>query len=281
MRAWEPGPACTKPHFAQESCLTAQYHGLHDHGLQSRPDRTKYRYAARAWSSAVCPWPKRRRSSTPIWNIPRYWPFCARRPIAGLAPRDAERLAAVVAEDVTDGLDRRVPQARDGALLRGPGAPLALCAGPRRVGAGSRERVACRDEPEPRFLTEARVPQQPAVVLEEANDGRARLHRAEVMRELGRCAAGRAGARDDGSRAENGGAQADDNGFQDVPPQWRTGSRRAPQSGSRGEARRCRSCLWSQASLAAQAQVLAGLLTKPSKRLSRSLPTGATAACPS
>ncbi len=47
------------------------------HGLQSRPERTKYRCAATAWSRALCPWPNSRRSYEPIWKRPRYWPFWA------------------------------------------------------------------------------------------------------------------------------------------------------------------------------------------------------------
>jgi len=47
------------------------------HGLQSRPDRTKYLWAATACSCAVGPWPKSRRACSPIWKSPRYWPFCA------------------------------------------------------------------------------------------------------------------------------------------------------------------------------------------------------------
>ena len=76
VRRGNPGrPA--QPALCAGIMPVAQYHGLHDQGLQSRPDRTKYRYAARACARALWPWPKRRRSFTPIWNIPRYWPFCA------------------------------------------------------------------------------------------------------------------------------------------------------------------------------------------------------------
>jgi len=47
------------------------------HGLQSRPERTKYVWAASAWTLAVGPCPKSRRSYEPIWKRPRYWPFWA------------------------------------------------------------------------------------------------------------------------------------------------------------------------------------------------------------
>ena len=53
------------------------YQGLQLHGLQSRPESTKYLCAATAWPSAFEPCPKRRRSYEPIWKSPRYWPFCA------------------------------------------------------------------------------------------------------------------------------------------------------------------------------------------------------------
>ena len=41
---------------------------------------------------AVSPWPKSRRSLEPIWNSPRYWPFCARR--AGRRTRSARPASA-------------------------------------------------------------------------------------------------------------------------------------------------------------------------------------------
>jgi len=160
--------------------------------------------------------------------------------VPGLAARDAERLAATVPEHEADRLHRRALEAGDHPAVRRTGLAREASA---LVRAGHRHGAARGDEPGLCLLAEAGVAQEPAVVLEEADDGRARSQRAHVVHEPGAGIAGRARARDDGSHAENDGAQADDNGFQNVPPQWGTGHgarrSRAPQA----SARRCRSCL--------------------------------------
>ena len=90
--ARRPGPALCARNFergalSSRACTTR--------GSSRGPSATKYRWAAFACSSAVEPWPKRRRSFEPIWNSPRYWPFWALVAQAGLAARDREGLAAV------------------------------------------------------------------------------------------------------------------------------------------------------------------------------------------
>jgi hypothetical protein len=73
--------ACNGPHFARNQYADArnQYaeDGLQLHGLQSRPEETKYRWAAIDWANAVGPCPNARRAVNPIWKSPRYWPFWA------------------------------------------------------------------------------------------------------------------------------------------------------------------------------------------------------------
>ncbi len=64
--------------LCDENRLRQEAAHLQLHGLQSRPERTKYRCAARACWCALSPCPNRRRSDDPIWKRPRYWPFCAR-----------------------------------------------------------------------------------------------------------------------------------------------------------------------------------------------------------
>jgi len=104
------------------------------------------------------------------------------RPVAGLAARDAERLAAVVAEHEADRLHRgsleprEQPPVGDAGSVRGPRVP---------AGSGGRQIVARGDDPVLRHLAEPWVTQEPSVMLEEADDGRALSHRAHVVRELG------------------------------------------------------------------------------------------------
>ncbi len=163
--------------------------------------------------------------------------------VAGLAAGDPQRLAAVVAEDVADRLRRGLRDDREPVLPHHDAAPRELRARARGIGARCSERVPRGDEPQLRHLAETGIAQEPAVMLEEADHGRALLHCAEVVGQLDVRASGRARARDDGRRTETDGAQADDNGFQNVPPRGGQvhGARRsrAPQA----SARRCRSCL--------------------------------------
>ena len=86
-------------------------------------------------------------------------------------------------------------------------------------------------------------------LLEEA-DHRARLlHGRHVLRELGAEVGRGASLRGGRSRTENEGAQARDQGFQETTSASETGSRRAPQSGLRGVARRRRCRLADHASV--------------------------------
>jgi hypothetical protein len=63
--------------FARNAVGQNPLAGLQLHGLQSRPDETKYRWAAIACARAVGPWPYTCRAREPIWKRPRYWPFSA------------------------------------------------------------------------------------------------------------------------------------------------------------------------------------------------------------
>jgi hypothetical protein len=78
-----------------------------------------------------------------------------------------------------------------------------------------REAPARRSEAKGRLLLETWVGEQPAVVVEEADHRGVLLHALEVpcelLAEIGRGA----GVRRNGCRAENEGAQARDEGFQD------------------------------------------------------------------
>ena len=117
-------------------------------------------------------------------------------------------------------------------------------------------------------------------MLEEADDGRALLHCAEVVGELDVRASGRARARDEGRRTETDGAQADDNGFQNVPPRGGQvhGARRsrAPQA----SARRCRSCLFRSSEPSRRGTGVASVAYETFKRPARSLSCAATARRP-
>ena len=90
------------------------------------------------------------------------------------------------------------------------------------------------------------------MLLEEADHRGVLLHGLQMPRELDAQPGGGACVGDDRRGAEYEGAQARDEGFQEMTSAWGTGARRAPQSGPpAGEPGAGRSCLTLRASVAA------------------------------
>ena len=177
-------PAGRVPHFADETSGEAQLQGLHDHGLQSRPEATKYRWAALACASAESPCPKRRRSVEPIWNRPRYWPFWASVLRPDSQRETARASLAVVAEDAADDVARRgrLDRRRAGELccarVRAPIFAAAAFCWVRGEAHRVKPLLALRLD------RESGVAEQPLCVSRKWSTCSVLLHRAQVARQL-------------------------------------------------------------------------------------------------
>ena len=186
--------------------------------------------------------------------------------VPGLAACDAQRLAAVRPEHVTDRLLRRVLERREEALpLRLRPVPRELRAAVSRLRAGRGQRVTCDTELQRGLLLEAWVGEEPAMLLEEPDHRGRPLHRGHVAGELGAEIGARAGLSRGGRENENEGAQTRYQGFQGTTSASETGQRPAPQSGSTRRARRGRLCQIRRGYR--RAQSLPRSLTKPSQGL--------------
>jgi hypothetical protein len=159
--------------------------------------------------------------------------------MAGLAACDLQRLTAVRAEDVADRLRGRAREPRHKASL------LLLALAGRELGADARglrrprgEASLRGAEPNARLVGGARVLQEPAVILEEADHRGVLLQRGNVIGELPAEVGRGAGVGRNRRGTENESSETRDKGFQGMTSAWGTRPGRAPQTGRRERAER-------------------------------------------